>query len=167
MSNFYSNGLIGSLLSRRFNEMDDMSNSFGQGPVSLEQYQNFLRGQSQGNMEAPQPTPNDNLGFIVGAALPGVGRGFSNYMQRDDLPTAPSAPAPMPDNVAAMSGVPTGATDTSSMTREEIAALPQMRDISNKMMANTTVPSMNNPMGFSPNLGVVGRGIMGGKGGVS
>ena len=159
MSNFYSNGLIGSLLSRRFNEMDDMSNSFGQGPVSLEQYQNFLRGQSQGNMEAPQPTPNDNLGFI--------GRRLSNYMQRDNLRTVPSAPAPMPDNVAAMSGVPTGATDTSSMTREEIAALPQMRDISNKMMANTTVPSMNNPMGFSPNLGVVGRGIMGGKGGVS
>ena len=159
MSNFYSNGLIGSLLSRRFNEMADMSNSFGQGPVSLEQYQNFLRGQSQGNMEAPQPTPNDNLGFI--------GRGFSNYMQRDDLPTALSAPAPMPDNMAAMSGVPTGATDTSSMTREEIAALPQVRDISSEMMANRTGPSMNNPMGFSPNLGVVGRGIMGGKGGVS
>ena len=159
MSNFYSNGLIGSLLSRRFNEMDDMSNSFGQGPVALEQYQNFLRGQSQGNMEAPQPTPNDNLGFI--------GRRLSNYMQRDNLPTVPSAPAPMPDNVAAMSGVPTGATDTSSMTREEIAALPQVRDISSEMMANRTGPSMNNPMGFSPNLGVVGRGIMGGKGGVS
>ena len=159
MSNFYSNGLIGSLLSRRFNEMDDMSNSFGQGPVSLEQYQNFLRGQSQGNMEAPPPPPNDNLGFI--------GRRLSNYMQRDNLPTVPSAPAPMPDNVAAMSGVPTGATDTSSMTREEIAALPQVRDIASEMMANRTGPSMNNPMGFSPNLGVVGRGIMGGKGGVS
>ena len=122
-------------------------------------YQTFLRVQSQGNMEAPQPTPNDNLGFI--------GRRLSNYMQRDNLPTVPSAPAPMPDNVAAMSGVPTGATDTSSMTREEIAALPQVRDISSEMMANRTGPSMNNPMGFSPNLGVVGRGIMGGKGGVS
>ena len=129
------------------------------GPMSLKQYQDFLRGQSQEDMETLQPTPNDNLGFI--------GRGFSNYMQRDDLPTALSAPAPMPDNMAAMSGVPTGATDMSSMTREEIAALPQVRDISSEMMANRTGPSMNNPMGFSPNLGVVGRGMMGGKGGAS
>ncbi len=134
------------------------------GPMSLEEYQNFLRGQSQGAMGSAQRAmesfalpPNDNLGFI--------GRRLSNYMQRDNLRTVPSAPAPMPDNVAAMSGVPTGATDTSSMTREEIAALPQVRDIASEMMANRTGPSMNNPMGFSPNLGGVGRGIMGVKGG--
>tara|TARA_Y100001963_G_scaffold47823_1_gene67246 strand:- start:2232 stop:2669 length:438 start_codon:yes stop_codon:yes gene_type:complete len=131
------------------------------GPMSLEEYQDFLRGQSQGAMGSAQRA-------MESLALPPRSSGFLAGRLGDVFTSEePPAPAPMPDNVAAMSGVPTGATDTSSMTREEIAALPQMRDISNKMMANTTVPSMNNPMGFSPNLGVVGRGIMGGKGGVS
>ena len=131
------------------------------GPMSLEEYQNFLRGLSQGAMGSAQRE-------MEGLALSPRSSGFLAGRLGDVFTSEePPAPAPMPDNVAAMSGVPTGATDTSSMTREEIAALPQVRDISSEMMANRTGPSMNNPMGFSPNLGVVGRGIMGGKGGAS
>ena len=151
------------------------------GPMSLEQYQDFLRGQSR---RAPGSalTEEEYQNFLQGLSRRATGSALTE-MERLPLPPRssgflagrlgdvftseePPAPAPMPDNVA-MSGVPTGATDTSSMTREEIAALPQVRDISSEMMANRTGPSMNNPMGFSPNLGVVGRGIMGGKGGAS
>ena len=89
------------------------------GPMSLEQYQDFLRGQSR---RAPGSalTEEEYQNFLQGLSRRATGSALTE-MERLPLPPRssgflagrlgdvftseePPAPAPMPDNVAAMSG---------------------------------------------------------------